>query len=171
MAIPCLNLARAACRVVWLPDGRIFAIGGYAGEKTGFSNSVEMTTREYFTDGVVARIWHNKARMLNARSTFAAVIAHGLILVAGGWTVGNVKLSSVECFTPPAASDPSALGQWTSILSMPSPMVCLAGVASGKAVFVFRRLILLHEPSKVKTYNVATSFLPSLTFPLFLFPF
>jgi len=143
-----LETDRQNCQVVWLLDGRVFAIGGYDGDR--YLNSVEMTRREWSSEGEAAGNWRNVARMLNARATFAAVVVHGLILVAGGWTTGHGLLSSVELFTAPAAADPQALGQWTGMQPMPSPMACLAGVASGEAVFVFGRLFFLHAPSKVE---------------------
>lgn len=157
--MPSLETARTGCRVVWLPDGRVFAIGGWAGRDR--LNSVEMTRREWSSEGAAAGNWRNVARMLTARSHFAAVVVHDLILVAGGWTTGHVVLSSVELFTPPAAADPQALGQWTGMQPMPSPMLCLAGVASGEAVFVFGRLIFLHAPGKVESCNAAAALLPS----------
>jgi len=136
MAMPSLDRASADCQVVWLTDGRVFAIGGYAGGGE-YLNSVEMTIREWSSESAAARIWRNVARMLTARYLFAAVAVHGLILVAGGETTGQVNLSSVELFTPPPAADPKALGQWTSMQPMPSSMWCYAGVASGESVFVF----------------------------------
>jgi len=144
--MPSLKMGRSNCRVVWLPDGRVFAIGGY--DERGFLNSVEMTRREWSSEDAPAGDWRNVARMLTARPEFAADVVHGLILVAGGFTTGFLRLSSVELFTPPAAADPQALGQWTAMQPMSSPIACFAGVASGEAVFVFER-----DASKIQRFR------------------
>lgn len=43
----------------------------------------------------------------------------------------------------PAATDPQAIAQWTSMKPMPLPIWCLAGVALGEAVFVFGMILSL----------------------------
>jgi len=146
-SMPSLKMARSSCGVVWLPDGRVFVIGGYAGGGV-YINSVEMTTREWSSEGAAAGVWRNVAGMLTARTVFAAVVVQGLVIVAGGYTTDQELLSTVELFTPPAASDPQAIGQWISMQPMPLPMWCLAGVTSGETVFVFDG-----ESSKIQRFR------------------
>lgn len=157
--MPSLAVARQGLRVVWLSDGRVFAIGGNEKDNAWF-NTVEMITREWSTEGAGAGIWRNVAGMLTARTFFGSITMHNLVLVAGGCTAGDATLSSVEVFTPPAATGTEDLGQWTGIKPMLSPMTCFAAVVYDEAVFVFGTLISLFELTKVATcYSVTVVFL------------
>jgi len=104
------------------------------------------------TDWVGDSVWRKVAEMLNARSVFAAIVLHDLVFVAGGKTTGGVVISSVELFTQPAVDDQLALGQWTGIQPMPSPMYCFSGVVFGEAV-----LILDLNSSKTQRYRPSRS--------------
>jgi len=125
ISMPPMKTKRAFFQVVWLPDGRIFAMGGA-------SNSVEMLHREWTFDGETTDQWRRCNPMRNARTNFSAVVLHGdVVLVAG--------VKSVELFTPPpAASDMRAMGQWTNLQLMPSfPSYTSSGVFSDGGVFIF----------------------------------
>lgn len=117
--MPSLALARHALRSVWLPDGRAFAIGGNAGWGT-FLATVEMMIRGWNSDDEGQTSWRQVRPMLTARWNFGAVAMHNAILVVGGCIAYEEKIASVEFFTPPAVSDSEALGQWTSVQSLPS---------------------------------------------------
>jgi len=151
ITLPSLDVARHLLRIVWLPDGRAFAIGGGDGKQMCYNN-VEMMTCGWNTDWVGDSVWRKVAEMLNARSVFAAIVLHDLVFVAGGKTTGGVVISSVELFTPPAVDDQLALGQWTDIQPMLSPMYCFSGVVFGEAV-----LILDLNSSKMQRYRPSRS--------------
>lgn len=110
-----------------------------------------MMIQEWNTKTVGKGDWRQVAGMLTARSNFATIVVQNIILVAGGMTAGDVLLSSVECFTPPAVADNWNLGQWTSIQPMPMPLISFAGVLSDETVLIFGTLIFSHGPSTAKT--------------------
>ncbi len=104
--------------VAWMPDGRLFAIGG----KTGYSGqtgSVEML-RCCSTQAATSatNTWTYVAPLPAARQCHAVTTLEGMIIVAGG-----LEERGVEYFTPPFDSD--KLGQWTSIYPLPNPMSLL----------------------------------------------
>jgi len=147
--MPPMERARCAFQVIWLSDGRIFAIGGWNdGEKL---DSVEMLHREWAFDGETTGKWRQCSPMLAARDDFAAVALHGkVVLVAGGFSFNGMWLDSVDLFTPPpAAGDPCALGQWTNLQPMQSaPQSQCTGVFSGGVVFIFGE-----ESSKIQRFR------------------
>jgi len=135
--MPHMETARTNFQVVWLPDGRIFALGG---ENAGCLKSVEMLNREWQFEGQTTGEWRQCSCMLTARRGFAAVVLHDeYVLVTGGQTCYGYCLASVDLFTPPpAVNDPYAVGQWTCLQSMQSvPSDFCTGVFSGGAVFIF----------------------------------
>jgi len=150
--MPAMETARLDFRVVWLPDGRIFAIGGWDGIQL---DSVEMLYRDWAFDGETTGTWRQCSPMLAARDDFAAVALHGeVVLVAGGCMSSGEWLDVVDLFTPPpAAGNPHALGQWTNLQPMQSaPRSWSIGVFSGGVVFIFER-----KSSKIRRFR------PSLT--------
>lgn len=138
--MPSLNVARYFLQVIWLKDGRLFTIGGFDNDNKAL-NTVEMMTRVWNSGAEQKTGWHLVAPMLNARCLCAAVLIHNVIIVAGGRITGDQKIASVEIFTPPAADDQQALGQWTNVQPMQSPTESLGGVFYGGEVLVFGTFI------------------------------
>jgi len=139
--MPPMETARRDFQVVWLPDGRIFAMGGWD------LNSVETLHREWAFDGETTGQWRRCSPMLKARADFAAVVLQGdVVLVAGG------DSSTVELFTPPPAADgPRALGQWTSLQpasGFQSVFSSFTGVFSDGVVFIFES-----DSSKIRRFR------------------
>lgn len=144
--MPSLETARNACHLMWLSDGRIFALGGYDG--INWFDSVEMINRCWTRDAKTSTkgAWRHVAPMLHTRCLFAAVQIHGVILVCGGFTNGGRNLASAEIFHPPPPGISKEMGQWTSIKPMKSPMQCFGGVVFDDTVFVFGTLLLIYLP-------------------------
>ncbi len=115
--------------IAWMPDGRLFAIGGSTGA-TVQTGSVEMlhcwnteATTTNATDG-----WTYVAPLPTARQCHAVTVLEGKVIVAGG-----LEERGVEYFTPPCDFD--ELCQWTSIYSLPNPM-CLLSLLPIKFGFI-----------------------------------
>lgn len=130
-----METVRYDFQVVWLPDDRIIAMGGFNGRTR--LDTVEMLTHERAFDDKTTGKWRQCSSMLTARDDFAAVVLRDeLVLVAGGHDVG-MRLNSVELFTPPAVGDLHALGQWTNLQPMQSvPGSTCNGVFSDGVVFI-----------------------------------
>lgn len=140
--MPPMETARLDLKVVWLPDGRIFAIGG---RDVNDLNSVEKLSRGWAFNNETADQWSRCSSMLNARSAFSAVVLPDVtVLVAEG--CGWELTKNVELFIPPAPDDPQALGQWTQIQPMQStPSSRSTGVHLEGIVFVFGKLSQLSQ--------------------------
>lgn len=134
--MPRLKTPRSCFQLVWLSDGRIFAIGGYNGS---YLSSAEMLIREWTSDGQMTGQWQECISMLTKRADFAAVaLRDAAVLVAGGDATSGGWLDRVELFVPPTMGYPRALGQWTEIQPMPSsPRRLCSAVFSNDAVFIF----------------------------------
>ncbi len=109
--------------IAWLPDGRLFAIGGNRGA-SGQTSSVEMlhycsARKAATTPATAIDTWSYVAPLPTARQCHAVTVLEGKIIVAGG-----LEERGVEYFTPP--SDVNKRGQWTSIYPLPNPMTILA---------------------------------------------
>lgn len=140
--MPRLDHARCEFQVVWLSDGRIFAIGGWNGHYN--MNSVEMLIRKWKFEGETTGRWRPCSNMLTGRSYFAAVVLHDdVVIVAGGLNTDWEWLQSVELFTPSAAGDPSSTSQWTNLQPMQSaPRGACSGVLSDGFIFIFGSFFL-----------------------------
>lgn len=111
--MPKMVSTRCEFQVIWMTDGRIFAIGGYS---LGRLNSVEMLNREWTCRGETTGEWRRCGCMLAARCDFTAVtLRDEVVLVTGGLTNDRTLHDSVELFVPPAASTIRDVGQWTTI--------------------------------------------------------
>ncbi len=109
-----MQTQRADFGVVWVPDGRIFAIGGNAGP-SGPTATVEVL---HCSDGQTATttgMWSYVAPLPNPRQCHAVTFLEDKVIVAGG----NGE-RGVDCFRLPSAV--SKMGQWTSIYPLPKPM-------------------------------------------------
>ncbi len=111
--------------IAWIPDGRLFAIGGNTGA-SGQTTSVEMlpccnteAATTTTTTATATDTWTYVAPLPTARQGHAVTVLEAKIIVAGG-----LDEHGVEYFTPP--SDYDKLGQWTSIYPLPNPMRLLS---------------------------------------------
>ncbi len=108
--------------IAWMPDGRLFAIGGNTGA-SGQTETAEMllccNTEAATPTTTATGTWTYVAPLPTARQCHAVTTLEGKIIVAGG-----LEERGVECFTPPSDSD--KLGQWTSIYPLPNPMRLLS---------------------------------------------
>ncbi len=116
--LPKMQTPRADFGVVWVPDGRIFAIGGNTGPD-GTTATVEMLDCCDVHKAANTGTWSYVAPLPTARQCHAVTFLEGKIIVAGG--IGE---RGVECFSLP--SSVNKMGQWTSIYPLPKPMNLLA---------------------------------------------
>ncbi len=104
---------------VWVPDGRIFAIGGNSGIN-GPTDKVEMLScSNWETEPTASGAWSFVAPLPKARHSHATAFLRGKLIVAGG--AGEC---GVEVFTLPTPEFPN--GQWTSVFPLPEPMPLLS---------------------------------------------
>ncbi|KAL7061658.1 hypothetical protein AAHC03_0723 [Spirometra sp. Aus1] len=132
--LPEMNAIRTSFAAVWLPDGRVFAIGGLQGnaESSGsYLSSVEMLQRPFTKQGgdedKSPAQWTFVAPMLGARACHAAAVVGDKIVVVGGLadpTPGQY-LVTAELFSPP--KDDSGKGQWTSLGNKLTRQMSIAG--------------------------------------------
>ncbi len=94
----------------WVPDGRLFAVGGL-GDNFRPLATVEMLECPWFTEEPVHTKWQYVSPMQKARCAHAVAFFTGKIIAAGGHEEG-----SVECFTLPTSELPQ--GQWVNIRPM-----------------------------------------------------
>ncbi len=73
-----MPIPRADFGIVWVPNGRIFAIGGYTGHE-GTTATVEMLDR---CDAQAT--WSYVAPLTTARQCHAVTFLKGKVIVAGG---------------------------------------------------------------------------------------
>ncbi len=102
-----MRTPRVALTVTWLPDGRIFAVGGGA-DLQDPTRTVEMLHMSWDSDEPADSEWLPLEPLLEPRLHHGAAFISGKLIVAGG--DGS---DSVECFTPPCAE--YLKGQWTRI--------------------------------------------------------
>ncbi len=109
--------ARAKFGIIWVPDGRLFAIGGKV-SSGGSTSTVEMldTTNQISTSNAV---WKSVASMSNPRESHGVAFLDGKLVAVGG-----TNECSVEVFTLPTKDN--ALGQWSTIYPLPSPFALQA---------------------------------------------
>ncbi len=109
-----MQTPRADFGVVWVPDGRIFAIGGNAGPG-GPTATVEVLHCGDVQTATTTGTWSYVAPLPRPRQCHAATFLEGKVIVAGG--SGE---RAVECFKLPSAVN--KMGQWTSIYPLPKPL-------------------------------------------------
>ncbi len=105
-----LKEGRFALALEWVPDGRLFAVGGM--EHTDWPlTTVEMLQCPWDTEEPVNSKWRYVAPMHHARDSHGLVYLEGKLIAAGGQ-----GRDSVECFTLPTDDIPD--GQWVIIRPM-----------------------------------------------------
>ncbi len=104
---PKMNSPRAWLGLEWVPDGRLFAVGGFGGEHHA-TQTVEMLECSWTSDAPCRASWRYVAPMLEARAGHGVGYFGGKLFAAGGKDV-----DTVECFTLPSAD--KQLGEWTKV--------------------------------------------------------
>ncbi len=122
-----MRSCRASLGLCWLPDGRIFAVGGLAvdGHATA---SVEMLQCSWSVEESAKSGWKYVAPMLEKRSKHGVAYIGGKLIAAGGEKKNEdlqildfkEALQSVECYSLPSSQHPK--GQWTQIRSLTRAM-------------------------------------------------
>ncbi len=92
----------------WVPDGRLFAVGGFGSDRAPTA-TVEMLECSWVArEGPVSTSWLYVAPLLAPRAK------HGVCYFAGKLlAVGGKKDATVECFTLPSPGN--EMGQWTRV--------------------------------------------------------
>ncbi len=104
---PKMNSPRAWLGLEWVPDGRLFAVGGIDGKLLP-TRSVEMLQYSRTSESPCGTTWRYVARMLESR------VGHGVCYFAGKLLAAGGRYSdTVECFTLPSADKPE--GEWTKV--------------------------------------------------------
>ncbi len=102
-----MNIPRAWLGLEWVPDGRLFAVGGFGGEHQT-TQTVEMLECSWTSDTPCRNTWRYVAPMLEAR------VAHGVGYFGGKlFAAGGRDSDTVEFFTLPSANKPN--GEWTKV--------------------------------------------------------
>ncbi len=134
-----MHEARANFKVIWVPDGRLFAIGGKfrSGAPT---TTVEMLDTSCLGNNATSASrggWSFVASMAHPRESHGVALLDGKLVAVGG-----INESSVEVFTVPA--EDNVLGQWSTIYPLPSPFTLqallpvdnlLIGIRESQSVF------------------------------------
>ncbi len=137
--------------VNWLPDGRIFAVGGGAMPREP-TRTVEMLHMSWDSDEPAKSEWLTLEPLLQPRFMHGTSFIAGKLIVAGGDGHG-----SVESFTPPCTEHPK--GQWTKIRSLLFGEELAGMVPMGEGLLLVRKFkasfreILSHFFSLKKYYN------------------
>ncbi len=108
--------ARAKFGSIWVPDGRLFAIGGQI-NSSGSTPTVEMLDTSNLGNGGASTynvVWTNVASMSNPRESHGVAFLDGKLVAVGGNDDRNA-----ETFTLPTKDN--VLGQWSTIYPLPSP--------------------------------------------------
>ncbi len=114
-----MNAARTWAAISWLPDGRLFVVGGLDDDRQPLA-TVEMLQCSWDTEVTPQGNWQRMAPLNHARA------AHGLAFISGRLVAaGGKRVESVEYFKLPSDDDP--LGQWTVIRQMHRAL-CLCGL-------------------------------------------
>ncbi len=113
--------ARAKFGIIWIPDGRLFAIGGKI-SSGGSTSTVEMFDTSRWGNGQATTfnvVWTTVAPMSYPRESHGVAFLDGKLVAVGG--TGEC---SVEVFTLPCKDN--VLGQWSTIYPLPSPFALQA---------------------------------------------
>ncbi len=105
-----MNAARTWTAVSWVPDGRLFAVGGLDDGREPIA-SVEMLQCSWDTEVTTRCHWQPVAPLNHPRAAHGLAFISGK-LIAAGWKSTN----AVEYFNLPCEEVPT--GQWTLIRPM-----------------------------------------------------
>ncbi len=117
-------MKESRCRfgVAWLPDGRLFAVGGNQGLGKVTATVEMLACGDWNSPKGGASDWQYMAPLPSPRENHAVAVSRGKIVVAGG-----SDTTEVTVFTPPTSASP--LGQWSTIDSLPRPQNLFSLVA------------------------------------------
>ena len=113
-----LSLARLAYDGVEVLDGKIYFVGGYAGNRENLLERYDPTSDS----------WETLAPMNEAREATTAILNGKIYAIGGRGSSGN-PLSSVEIYDP-------VINSWSNGVSLPSSVEFGAGVAVGKKLYL-----------------------------------
>ncbi len=114
-----MNENRINFAAVWVPDGRLFAVGGNSGVNCPTGKVEMLSCCNWETEPTALGDWSFVGPLPKARQSHAAAYLGDKLIVAGG--TGEC---GVEVFTLPTPQFPN--GQWTSVFPLPEPMPLLA---------------------------------------------
>ncbi len=126
-----MSTPRVGLTVNWLPDGRLFAVGGGDNPQDRM-HTVEMLHMSWDSDEPTESEWIPLEPLLEPRLSHGAAFISGKLVVAGGDANG-----SVECFTPPCAEYPK--GQWTRIRPLQEKIAFVGMVPFGEGLLAVRK--------------------------------
>ncbi len=109
-----MNAARTWTAVSWVPDGRLFAVGGLGDDREPVT-SVEMLQCAWDAEVTTQSKWQPVAPLNHPRAAHGVALISGR-LVAAGWKNTN----TIEYFKLPCEAEP--FGQWTVIRPMTRPL-------------------------------------------------
>ncbi len=102
-----MNSARAWLGLEWIPDGRLFAVGGVDEDKQN-QRTVEMLECSWSGETPPRSPWRYVAPMFESR------VGHGVGYFGGKlFAAGGDSSDTVEYFTLPSANNPE--GEWTTV--------------------------------------------------------
>ncbi len=130
---------RANFGIIWVSDGRLFAIGGKISSGCSTS-SVEMLDTSSWGNGQTStfnKVWINVASMSNPRESHGVAFLDGKLVAVGG-----TDERSVEVFTLPTKDN--VLGQWSTIYPLPSPFALQALLPVDNLLIGIRESVSVH---------------------------
>ncbi len=148
-ALSPMNAARTWTAVSWVPDGRLFAVGGLGDDREPIA-SVEMLQCSWDTEVITRCNWQAVAPLNHPRAAHGLAFIYGRLVAAGG-----KRTSTIEYFKLPCEEYPQ--GQWIEIRPMVLPLNLHALLpfkggllAVGKGMLVVLRTMpnLLHDHKK-----------------------
>ncbi len=103
-----MNTPRYLFGLEWIPDGRLFAVGGNGADRKPTA-TVEMLECSFVaSEGKAKSKWRFVAPLLAPRRVHGVCYCAGKLLAVGG-----KRDATVECFTLPAPGN--EMGEWTRI--------------------------------------------------------
>ncbi len=137
-----MNAARTWTAVSWVPDGRLFAVGGLGDDREPIA-SVEMLQCAWDTEVTPLCKWQPVAPLNHPRALHGLAFIFGRI-VAAGWK----NTETIEYFKLPCEEEP--LGQWTVIRTITRPLNFRALVPFKGALLAVGKFVLglTSEPRK-----------------------
>ncbi len=141
---PAMNTPRCLFGLERIPDGRLFAVGGYGGDREPTA-SVEMLECSWeATDGPATSKWRNVASLLAPR------VKHGVCFFVGKlFAVGGENDATVECFTLPSAGN--EMDEWTRVRPLIRDIMLVGVFPFGEGLLCAGRCIIgLQRPQILK---------------------
>ncbi len=130
-----MKAPRYLFRLEWVPDGRLFAVGGVScdGEPTA---TVEMLKCSWVArEGPASTSWRYVAPLLAPRAYHAVCCFAGKLFAVGG-----VNDATVESFTLPSVGN--GMGEWTRIRPLNCNLVFFGAIPFGEALLCVGKCII-----------------------------